>query len=209
MNQVNSENVFPVSGETLPRSAKENLLGQKGMILWLTGLSGSGKSTIAKKTEILLHAKGLHTKLLDGDNFRSGLNSDLGFSAIDRKENIRRVAEVAKMFLDNGLIVICTFISPTREIREMCKRIIGENDFFEVAVFCPLEECEKRDVKGLYAKARSGEIHDFTGIHQEYEEPLNPHVLLNTERQPAVDSAGFLAEFVVKAQGRQNTREKA
>lgn len=200
MSSDQKDNLFPIFGEILSREDKENLLGQKGTVLWLTGLSGSGKSTIAKHAERLLHQQGFAVKLLDGDNVRTKLNSDLGFSVEDRKENIRRVAEVSRLFLDAGFITICSFISPTEEIRKMCREIIGADDFKEVAIECSLAECEKRDVKGLYAKARAGEIQDFTGIHQEYESPAKPALVLNTETDTAENSAQRLTDFVLEMQ---------
>src|SRR5690606_635109 len=146
-------------------------LGQSGLCVWMTGLSGSGKSTIAAGLERRLHAEGVHTMVLDGDNVRTGINGNLGFSDADRTENIRRIAEVAKLFVHNGTVTICCFVSPTIAIRERAKAIIGAEDFVEVFVDTPLEECERRDVKGLYAKARAGEVEEFTGISAPFEAP--------------------------------------
>ena len=165
----------------LQRADKEKLLGQKGIAVWLTGLSGSGKTTIAIALEKELHAKGLLTQVLDGDNIRSGINSNLGFSETDRTENIRRIAEVTKLFVNSGVITICCFVSPTEAIRGKAKEIIGAADFMEVFVNTPVEICEQRDVKGLYAKARRGEIADFTGISATFEAPLHPSLELRTE----------------------------
>jgi len=148
--------------------------------LWLTGLSGSGKSTIAVALERRLFEEGYFAQVLDGDNIRSGINANLGFSPEDRFENIRRIAEVAKLYLNSGIISICSFISPTREIRRMACDVIGKEDFLEVFVKAPLEVCEARDVKGLYAKARRGEIRQFTGIDAPYEEPGAPFCVLDT-----------------------------
>jgi adenylyl-sulfate kinase len=145
-------------------SDREKALGQRGQVLWFTGLSGSGKSTLANEVEQVLHTAGRHTFLLDGDNLRHGLNGDLGFSEADRTENIRRVAEVAKLMADAGLIVLTAFVSPFAADREKARRIVGPDRFVEIYVDCPLEVCESRDVKGLYAKARQGLIPDFTGI---------------------------------------------
>jgi adenylylsulfate kinase len=167
--------IFPTD-KILQRADKEQLLKQKGMAIWFTGLSGSGKTTIAIDLERELYKKGLLTQILDGDNIRSGINSNLGFSDADRIENIRRIAEVTKLFVECGIITICCFVSPTEEIRTIAKNIIGKNDFVEVFVNTPLEICEKRDVKGLYAKARKGEIKDFTGINAPFEKPENPTI---------------------------------
>jgi len=167
--------IFPTD-KILQRADKEQLLKQKGMAIWFTGLSGAGKTTIAIALEKEIYEKGFLTQILDGDNIRSGINSNLGFSDADRIENIRRIAEVTKLFVECGIITICCFVSPTEEIRTIAKNIIGKNDFVEVFVNTPLEICEKRDVKGLYAKARKGEIKDFTGINAPFEKPENPTI---------------------------------
>lgn len=161
------------------RARREELLGQKAVTVWFTGLSGSGKSTLADALEQQLAAKGRHTMLLDGDNVRLGLNRDLGFSGHDRVENIRRIAEVSKLMNDAGLIVLTSFISPFRKDRRAARQIIGDS-FVEVYVSTPLEECERRDVKGLYQAARRGEIAEFTGITSIYEPPVQPEVTINT-----------------------------
>ena len=161
---------------------RQQLLKQKSPVIWLTGLSGSGKSTIANELAIKLQQEGKLSYILDGDNVRMGLNKDLGFSDDDRKENIRRIAEVAKLLSDSGVIVITAFISPFREERVKAKEIVGEDNFFEIYVDAPLSICESRDPKGLYKKARSGEIPMFTGIDSPYEEPLNPDLWINTEK---------------------------
>jgi len=163
------------------KALREELLDQKGKLIWFTGLSGSGKSTIANLLEQKLYETGYNTYLLDGDNLRSGLNSDLRFSDEDRKENIRRLREVSGLLLDAGLIVITAFVSPFREDRDKMRQMLNEGDFIEVYVNCSLEECEARDVKGLYKKARSGEISDFTGINSAYEAPLTPEIELKTD----------------------------
>jgi len=163
------------------KALREELLGQKGKLIWFTGLSGSGKSTIANLLEQKLYKTGHKTYLLDGDNLRFGLNSDLGFSDEDRKENIRRLREVSSLLLDAGLIVITAFVSPFREDRDKMRQMLNDGDFIEVYVKCSLEECEARDVKGLYKKARSGEISDFTGISSAYEAPLTPEIELKTD----------------------------
>ena len=170
-------NIFPTD-KILQRADKEQLLKQKGIAIWFTGLSGSGKTTIAIALEKELHGKGLLTQILDGDNVRTGINNNLGFSDSDRIENIRRIAEVTKLFVNSGVITICCFVSPTEEIRTIAKNIIGKADFIEVFVNTSLEVCEKRDVKGLYAKARKGEIKDFTGITAPFEAPINPEIEL-------------------------------
>lgn len=154
----NNNNIYPVFDKMLSRADKETLLGQHGKMIWFTGLSGSGKSTLAIALERELHRRGLLCRILDGDNIRSGINSNLGFSAEDRRENIRRIAEVSKLFVDTGIITLAAFISPSEELRRMAQEIIGADDFLEVYVSTPIEACEKRDVKGLYAKARRGEI---------------------------------------------------
>ncbi len=174
------ENIHPIFDRILSRNNQELLLNQKATVLWFTGLSGSGKSTIAESVEKELYKQGYFVKLLDGDNVRSGINNNLGFSIEDRKENIRRISEVAKLFLDSGVIVLCSFVSPTITIRKIAKDIIGENDFKEIYVNTSLETCEKRDVKGLYALARGGKIKGFTGIDSPYEAPIDPHLILDT-----------------------------
>lgn len=182
--------IHPVFDRLLQRGDKEALLGQHGLCIWMTGLSGSGKSTIAVELERLLHAVGIHSMVLDGDNVRTGINNNLGFSEADRTENIRRIAEVAKLFVGNGTVTICCFVSPTIAIREQAKAIIGANDFVEVFVDTPLEECERRDVKGLYAKARAGEVKDFTGISAPFEPPAKADIILSTTDRTPDDCAG-------------------
>jgi adenylyl-sulfate kinase len=162
--------------------------GQKPCILWFTGFSGSGKSTIADALETRLAEMGYHTYLLDGDNIRHGLNKDLGFSAEDRKENIRRIGEAAKLFVDAGIIVLTAFISPFRSDRQMVREVVNEDEFLEIFVDTPLEVCEERDPKGLYAKARRGEIRDFTGIDSPYEAPESPEVRLYPARESVEQS---------------------
>lgn len=172
------------------RENREERLGQKAVTIWLTGLSGAGKSTLANEVEKRLFAMGKYTMLLDGDNVRMGLNQNLGFSEEDRVENIRRIAEVSKLMNDAGLIVLTSFISPFRQDRRNAKNIIGER-FVEVYISTPLEECEKRDVKGLYKKARNGEISNFTGITSPYEAPEHPDITVDTSKyslEECVDS---------------------
>jgi adenylylsulfate kinase len=167
--------------QTLSKLDKESLLNQRGFVIWLTGLSGSGKSTIANELEKKLNSKGKLTTILDGDNIRLGLCKDLSFSDDDRKENIRRIAEVSKLLSDTGVITITAFISPFIEEREMAKSIVGKENFIEVYVSTSLQICEIRDVKGLYKKARSGEIKKFTGIDSPYESPLNPDLVIDQD----------------------------
>lgn len=183
------ENIHPVFDRLLQRADKEALLGQHGCAVWMTGLSGSGKSTIAIALERKLHAAGLFTAVLDGDNIRTGINNNLGFSETDRVENIRRIAEVAKLFVQNGVVVLCSFVSPTIAIREQARSIIGQDDFLEIFVDTPLEECERRDVKGLYAKARAGQLKDFTGISAPFEPPPAPEFRLPTTGRSVEDTA--------------------
>ena len=190
-------NIYPIFDRMMSRDDKEQLLKQRGMMLWLTGLSGSGKSTVAIALERELHSRGLLCRILDGDNIRSGINNNLGFSAEDRVENIRRIAEVGRLFVDTGIITIAAFISPNNQLREMAAEIIGKDDFVEVFVSTPLEECEKRDVKGLYAKARRGEIKNFTGISAPFEAPEHPDITLDTSKLPVEESVKILLDYVL------------
>lgn len=190
------DNIFTFHDEILQKEDKEKLLGQRAIAIWMTGLSGSGKTTVAKILERKLHESGYLTQLLDGDNVRDGLNRNLGFSAEDRAENIRRIAEVNKLFVQCGVITINCFVSPTNEIRESARRIIGAEHFTEVFVDTPLEVCEARDVKGLYKKARSGEIKNFTGIDAPFEKPENPEVVLKTANQTPEESAVELLDHI-------------
>ena len=190
-------NIYPIFDRMMSRDDKEQLLRQRGMMLWFTGLSGSGKSTVAIALERELHSRGLLCRILDGDNIRSGINNNLGFSAEDRVENIRRIAEVGRLFVDTGIITIAAFISPNNQLREMAAEIIGKDDFVEVSVSTPLEECEKRDVKGLYAKARRGEIKNFTGISAPFEAPEHPDITLDTSKLPVEESVKILLDYVL------------
>lgn len=190
-------NIYPIFDRMMSRDDKEQLLRQRGMMLWFTGLSGSGKSTVAIALERELHSRGLLCRILDGDNIRSGINNNLGFSAEDRVENIRRIAEVGRLFVDTGIITIAAFISPNNQLREMAAEIIGKDDFVEVFVSTPLEECEKRDVKGLYAKARRGEIKNFTGISAPFEAPEHPDITLDTSKLPVEESMKILLDYVL------------
>ena len=177
------ENIHPVLDRMVARTEREKHLGQRGTALWFTGLSGSGKSTIAIALEHRLFALGRYAQMLDGDNIRNGINANLSFTEEDRHENIRRISEVSKLFVQAGVITLNTFISPTREMRSMAKTIIGEEDFYEIFINTPIEICEQRDVKGLYAKARRGEIKNFTGIDAPYQEPLHPFIEIHTENK--------------------------
>ena len=191
-----AENIYPIFEKMLQRKDREALLKQKGIMIWFTGLSGSGKSTLAIALEGELYKQGILCRILDGDNIRSGINNNLGFSEADRTENIRRIAEVSKLFVDCGIVTIAAFISPTHAIRRMASEIIGEDDFLEVYVSTPIEECERRDVKGLYAKARRGEIKEFTGISSPFEAPEHPFISIDTSRQSLADSVKILLEAV-------------
>ena len=191
------ENIHPIFDRLLQRIDKEDLLQQTAKVIWLTGLSGSGKSTIAQNLEKILHANGNLTMLLDGDNIRSGINNNLSFSDADRIENIRRIAEVSKLFLNCGIITINSFVSPTNEIRKMAKELIGENDFLEIYINAPLEVCEARDVKGLYKKARAGLIPDFTGITSPFEAPENPALEIRTDQMEIEASVQMLLDFIL------------
>jgi adenylylsulfate kinase len=189
-------NIHTIFDRLVQREDRERLLEQKAKVFWLTGLSGSGKSTLAAGLQRALHAQGKLVYVLDGDNVRSGINNNLGFSEADRTENIRRIAEAAKLFLDAGVVTICSFVSPTNELRALAKNIIGENDFFEIYINAPLATCEERDVKGLYAKARRGEIKDFTGVNAPFEAPVAPDLELKTDAQNEDDSVHALLTFV-------------
>jgi len=191
------KHIYPVFNKILKRSDKENLLRQRGKVIWLTGLSGSGKTTIAKGIEEVLHREGFICQVLDGDNIRSGINNNLGFSPEDRLENIRRIAEVSKLFINCGIITINSFISPTEKIRQIARDIIGEDDFITVYINAPVAVCEQRDVKGLYKKARAGEIHDFTGVDAPYDPPESPDVEVHTDSMSRGDSVDRILEYVM------------
>lgn len=196
MNDTNNH-IYPIFDRMLARPDKEDLLHQHGLMIWFTGLSGSGKSTIAIALERELHQRGILCRILDGDNIRSGINNNLGFTEADRVENIRRIAEVSKLFIDTGVVTLAAFISPNNDIREMAAQIIGKDDFMEVYVSTPIEECERRDVKGLYAKARKGEIKNFTGISAPFEAPLSPALTLDTSVLSLEESVHQLLAMVL------------
>ena len=189
-----AENIHPIHDRLVQREEREAANGHRGAVIWMTGLSGSGKSTIAAEAERKLFEAGRFVRVLDGDNVREGLNKNLGFSLADREENTRRVAEVAKLFAETGAITLCSFVSPTREMRAMVAEIVGTDDFKEVFVNTPLELCERRDVKGLYAKARAGEIKNFTGIDSPYEAPEAPFLELKTAELTIEQAADQLIE---------------
>lgn len=181
---------------TTSRSDYEKRNGHKGRVIWFTGLSGSGKSTLANELNTYLFKQGKQSFILDGDNTRLGLNKDLNFSDKDRTENNRRIAEVAKLFVESGSIVLCSFISPFEKDRLLSKEIIGKEDYFEVFVECSLEECEKRDVKGMYKLARKGELESFTGISSPYETPTNANLVINTEKKKLEDCLKLIISSV-------------
>lgn len=192
-----STNIVWHSGQ-VARDDREALLGQKGVVLWFTGLSGSGKSTIAREVEKALFERSHLAYVLDGDNIRFGLNKNLGFSPEDRAENIRRIGEVAKLFADAGVITLTAFISPYQADRTLVRELLKEGEFIEIYVKCPLEECEKRDVKGLYQKARTGEIKEFTGISAPYEEPEAPEIVLETASETIEESVDKVLYYLAK-----------
>lgn len=192
---MSSVNIIPHSHK-VTKEHRQKLNGHASKVIWFTGLSGSGKSTLAGKLEEELHKKGWHTYLLDGDNVRMGLNKGLGFSLEDRKENIRRIGEVSKLFVDAGVIVLSAFVSPLREDRAFVRSLFSEGEFVEVFVDCPLEVCEQRDVKGLYAKARKGEIKDFTGISSPFESPENPEFVIKTNEEKLQESIEKLIKYL-------------
>jgi len=192
-----ANNIYPIYTQSLGRVDKENLLKQKAVAFWMVGLSGSGKSTLATALEKVLYEKGHLTMLLDGDNLRTGINNNLGFSEEDRIENIRRAAETAKLFVQSGVVTICSFISPTESIRDMAKKIIGD-DCLEVFINAPLEVCEQRDVKGLYKKARNGEIKNFTGIDSPFEAPKSPALEIRTDQKSLEECLSDLVDFALK-----------
>ena len=190
-----SENIV-FHNYNVTRESRNKSYQQPSFVLWFTGLSGSGKSTIANRVEQELFKKGLKTYTLDGDNIRTGINRGLGFTEEGRHENLRRIAEVAKLFVDAGIITIGAFVSPLEKDRELIKNIMGENDFIEIFVDTSLEECERRDVKGLYKKARAGEIKNFTGIDAPYEAPKHPDILIETEKESIEEAVQKVITFV-------------
>ena len=192
-----AENIYPIYDKMMSRSDKENLLRQRGVLVWFTGLSGSGKSTVALGLERELHSRGVLCRILDGDNIRAGINNNLGFSAEDRTENIRRIAEIGKLFVQTGVVTLVCFVSPTRDIRRMAREIVGGEDFLEVFVSTPIEECERRDVKGLYARARRGEVKDFTGVSAPFEAPLSPDLDIDTSVLSLQESVDKVLQLIL------------
>lgn len=190
-------NIHPIFNQLLQRSDKENLLQQNAVCIWMTGLSGSGKSTIAQGLEKKLFQNGMLTAVLDGDNVRTGINNNLGFSEEDRIENIRRIAEINKLFLQNGVVTINSFVSPTKDIRDLAKTIIGEQDFYEVYINASFDECAKRDVKGLYKKALNGEIKNFTGLDAPFEAPIDAALEIKTAEQSIEESIETIFNFFI------------
>ena len=190
-------NLFPIFDDILQREDKEMLLQQNAKVIWMTGLSGSGKTTIAKGVERYLHSKGILNQLLDGDNIRVGISKNLNFSNEDRVENIRRIAEVSKLFMNCGIVTLNCFVSPTIAIRKIAKDIIGEDNFIEVYINASVETCEDRDIKGLYRKARAGEIKDFTGISAPFEAPKNADIEINTSELPIDDSVQKVLDHIL------------
>lgn len=191
-----AEHIHPIFDQLLQREEREERLQQRSKVLWLTGLSGSGKSTVAKYLERLLFNEGYLPQVLDGDNIRFGINSNLSFSPEDRLENIRRIAEISKLYLHSGLICINSFISPSREMRDLARSIVGAEDFIEIYINAPIEVCEARDVKGLYQKARAGLIKGFTGIDDPYEAPENPNIEIRTDQMTIEASAMRIMEHL-------------
>lgn len=191
------ENIHPIFDKMQSREEKEQQLRQRGLTVWFTGLSGSGKSTIAVALERRLSQQGIFSRILDGDNIRTGINRGLGFSEEERRENIRRIAEVSKLFTETGIVTLSAFVSPTNELRELAREIIGKEDFVEIFVATPLEECERRDVKGLYAKARRGEIKDFTGITSPFEAPESPALAIDTTNLSVEETVERVLEIII------------
>ena len=190
-------NLFPIFDDILQREDKEILLQQHAKVIWMTGLSGSGKTTVAKGVERYLHSQGILNQLLDGDNIRIGISNNLTFSSEDRSENIRRISEVSKLFLNCGVVTLNCFVSPTIEIRNIAKEIIGEENFIEVYINASVATCEDRDIKGLYKKARKGEIKDFTGISAPFEAPLNPEIEINTSELSIDESVQKILNYIL------------
>jgi len=190
-------NLFPIFDDMLQKEDKEILLQQNAKVIWMTGLSGSGKTTVAKGVERHLHSQGILNQLLDGDNIRVGISSNLTFSSEDRAENIRRISEVSKLFLNCGVVTLNCFVSPTIEIRNIAKQIIGAENFIEVYINASVDTCEERDVKGLYKKARKGEIKNFTGISAPFEAPKSPEIEINTAQLSIDESVQKVLDYIL------------
>ncbi len=197
MMQDTADNLFPIFNNILQRKDKEKLLHQNAKVIWMTGLSGSGKTTVAKGLERHLHSQGILTQLLDGDNICVGISNNLSFSSEDRAENIRRISEVSKLFLNCGVVTLNCFVSPTIKIREIAKEIIGAENFIEIYINASIETCENRDVKGLYKKARQGKIKDFTGISAPFEAPENPEIEINTSELSIDESVQKVLDYIL------------
>ena len=193
-----AENIYPIYDRMMTRQDKESLLGQRGIMIWFTGLSGSGKSTVAMGVERELHAQGILCRILDGDNVRAGINNNLGFSAEDRIENIRRIAEIGKLFVQTGVVTLACFVSPTNDIRQMAREIVGEEDFLEVYISTPIEECERGAVKGIYARARKGEVKNLNGIRAPFEAQVSADTDIDTSKIPLEESVRTLTELIIK-----------
>ena len=196
---MNEDDIHPIFDRIESRADKERQLGQRGMTLWFTGLSGSGKSTIAVELERKLSERGVLCRILDGDNVRSGINRGLGFSNEDRRENIRRIAEVCRLFTETGIVTLATFVSPTNELRAMARAIIGDADYREIYISTPIEECESRDVKGLYKKARQGLIKDFTGVTSPFEAPISPALVIDTTNRSVEECVNDILLMIQKS----------
>ncbi|MGB1247501.1 MAG: adenylyl-sulfate kinase [Chitinophagales bacterium] len=192
-----TENIHPIFDQLVSREEKEKFLNQRSKLIWFTGLSGSGKSTVAKGLEKALYKKGYFVQVLDGDNIRMGISNNLGFTEEDRIENIRRISECAKLFVEAGIVTICSFVSPTQSIRKVAQNIIGEKDHVGVFIDTPIEICEQRDVKGLYKKARAGEIKNFTGIDAPFEIPTNPNLVVKTANQSIEETVQEVLDYVL------------
>jgi len=202
---MSSQNIFPINDRFVTRQKKEISFGHRGGVYWLCGLSGSGKSTLAISLEKFLFEKNCHSIVLDGDNLRSGICNDLGFSMEDRKENVRRVSEAAKLMASNGYIAIVSLISPTKEVRSLAKKIIGEVDYFEIFIKSTFEKCHERDVKGLYADSESGKITSFTGKDSVFEDPTAPWMVIDTEHETIANSVSKICDAVYNQCSKPNT----
>ncbi|HSO86893.1 MAG TPA: adenylyl-sulfate kinase [Draconibacterium sp.] len=192
--KTKNKHIYPVFDQIVSRSEKEKRLNQKSKVIWFTGLSGSGKTTLASALERNLFDRGYLTQVLDGDNIRTGINNNLGFSPEDRMENIRRIAEIAKLLINSGVICLCAFVSPTRDVRNIVRTIVGEDDFLEVFVSTPIEVCESRDIKGLYQKARAGVIKEFTGISAPFDIPQNAILSIDTSDKSVEECVKILLD---------------